>query len=42
MKQLIKAALAEQLFGDNEREQITNEKDEMVKEVIFLSQEKDQ
>lgn len=42
MKQLIKAALAEQLFGDNEREQITNENDEMVKEVIFLSHEKEQ
>lgn len=42
MKQLIKAALAEQLFGDNESEQITNENDEMIKEVVFLSQEKDQ
>jgi carboxyl-terminal processing protease len=42
MKQLIKAALAEQLYGDNEGEQIANEKDEMIKEVIFLSQEKEQ
>ncbi len=42
MKQLIKAALAEQLFGDNESEQITNENDEMIKEVVFLSQEKEQ
>lgn len=41
MKQLIKAALAEQLFGDNEREQITNENDEMIKGVVFLSQEKE-
>ena len=42
MKQLIKAALAEQLYGDNESEQITNENDEMIKEVIFLSQDKEQ
>jgi len=42
MKQLIKAALAEQLFGDNESEQITNENDEMIKEVVFLSHEKNQ
>jgi carboxyl-terminal processing protease len=42
MKQLIKAALAEQLFGDNESEQITNEYDEMIKEVVFLSQENEQ
>jgi carboxyl-terminal processing protease len=42
MKQLIKAALAEQLFGDNEREQITNEKDAVIDEVILLSQENEQ
>lgn len=42
MKHLIKAALAEQLFGDNEGEQIANEKDEIIDEVILLSQQKDQ
>jgi carboxyl-terminal processing protease len=42
MKQLIKAALAEQLFGDNEREQIANEKDAVIDEVILLSQENEQ
>ncbi len=39
MKHLIKAALAEQLFGDNEEEQIMNENDVMIEEVILLSQE---
>ena len=42
MKQLIKAALAEQLFGSNEAEQIINQKDVMIEEVILLSQEKEQ
>ncbi|MGM5468953.1 S41 family peptidase [Flavobacteriaceae bacterium LMO-SS05] len=42
MKQLIKAAMAEQLYGNNEGEQINNEKDVMIDEVILLSQEKDQ
>ena len=42
MKQLIKAALAEQLFGDNEGQQITNENDPMIEEVKLLSQQKDQ
>jgi carboxyl-terminal processing protease len=42
MKQFIKAALAEQLFGSNEAEQIINEKDVMIEEVILLSQEKEQ
>jgi len=42
MKQLIKAAMAEQLFGSNESEQILNEKDVMIDEVILLSQEQNQ
>jgi len=42
MKQLIKAAMAEQLFGSNEAEQILNEKDVMIDEVILLSQEQNQ
>ena len=42
MKQLIKAALADQLFGNNEGEQIINEKDEVIAEVILLSQENEQ
>lgn len=42
MKHLIKAALAEQLFGDNEEEQIMNENDVMIEEVILLSQENNQ
>lgn len=42
MKQLIKAALAEQLFGSNEAEQIINQKDVMIEEVILLSQEKEE
>lgn len=37
MKQLIKAALAEQLFGTNAAEQIMNTNDEMILEVIKLS-----
>jgi carboxyl-terminal processing protease len=39
MKQLIKAALAEQLFGSNASEQIINETDVMIDEVILLSQQ---
>ncbi|MFC4722602.1 S41 family peptidase [Geojedonia litorea] len=39
MKQLIKAALAEQLYGNGASEQIINEKDVMIDEVILLSQE---
>ena len=42
MKRLIKAALAEQLYGTNESEQILNEKDKMIEEVIALSQEKEE
>jgi len=42
MKQLIKSAMAEQLFGDNESQQIENENDTMIEEVKFLSQQKDQ
>jgi carboxyl-terminal processing protease len=42
MKQLIKSAMAEQLFGDNEAQQIANENDTMIEEVKFLSQQKDQ
>lgn len=42
MKQLIKAAMADQLFGNNEGEQIINEKDEVIAEVILLSQENEQ
>ena len=42
MKHLIKAALAEQLFGDNEEEQIMNQNDVMIDEVILLSQENNQ
>ena len=42
MKQLIKSAMAEQLFGDNESQQIANENDTMIEEVKFLSQQKDQ
>ncbi len=42
MKQFIKAALAEQLYGDNEEEQIMNENDVMIDEVIQLSKELNQ
>jgi len=42
IKKFIKAAMAEQLFGDNEEEQIMNEKDNMIDEVILLSQEGNQ
>ena len=37
MKQLIKAALAEQLYGSNASEEIINQKDPMIEEVIKLS-----
>ncbi|WP_027127499.1 S41 family peptidase [Gelidibacter mesophilus] len=37
MKQLIKAALADQLYGSNTSEEILNASDEMVQEVIKLS-----
>ena len=40
MKQLIKAALAEQLFGTNAAEEIMNVNDEMILEVIKLSSDK--
>lgn len=39
MKQLIKADLADQLYGGNASEQIINEKDEMILEVIKLSED---
>lgn len=39
MKQLIKADLADQLYGGNASEQIINEKDEMIIEVIKLSED---
>jgi carboxyl-terminal processing protease len=42
MKQLIKAALADQLFGNNEGEQIINENDEVIAEDILLSQENEE
>ena len=38
VKQLIKAALAEQLFGKDAYEQIINSSDDMIEEVIKLSQ----
>lgn len=38
VKQLIKADLADQLYGGNASEQIINEKDEMILEVIKLSE----
>ena len=37
MKQLIKAALADQLYGSNASEEILNATDDMIKEVIKLS-----
>lgn len=37
MKQLIKAALAEQLYNSNVAEEIINQKDDMIEEVIKLS-----
>ena len=37
MKQLIKAALADQLYGPNASEEISNASDDMIKEVIKLS-----
>ncbi len=37
MKQLIKAALADQLYGSNASEEISNATDDMIKEVIKLS-----
>lgn len=37
MKHLIKAALADQLYGSNVSEQISNASDDMIKEVIKLS-----
>ncbi len=42
MKQLIKADLADQLYGGNASEQIINEKDEMILEVIKLSEDENQ
>ena len=39
MKRMIKSELAEQLFGTNAAEQIMNENDDMIEEVILLSQE---
>ncbi|MEY8849741.1 S41 family peptidase [Psychroserpens sp. XS_ASV72] len=38
MKQLIKAELASQLFGSNTAEQVLNQTDDMIEEVILLSQ----
>ncbi len=38
MKTLIKAALGEQLFGDNVEQQILNENDAMIEEVLHLSE----
>ena len=39
MKKLIKAALADQLYGRNVYEEIINSNDDMIEEVIKLSQE---
>ncbi len=41
MKRMIKSELANQLFGSNTAEKILNESDDMIEEVILLSQEED-
>lgn len=41
MKRMIKSELANQLFGSNAAEKIQNETDDMIKEVVLLSQEKE-